>query len=64
MVRLKPAAPQSRVKHSTTEPLCYQRNLFLTAKLLKQGYRYEKIENHFLNSTTDTQSQLLNTTLG
>ena len=21
-VRLKPAAPQSRVKHSTTEPLC------------------------------------------
>ena len=30
------------------------RNLFLTAKLLKQGYRYHKI--HFLNSTTDTQS--------
>ena len=23
-VRLKPAAPWSRVKHSTTEPLCYQ----------------------------------------
>ena len=33
-------------------------NLFLTAKLLKQGYRYHKrfFENHFLNSTTDTQS--------
>ena len=32
------------------------RNLFLTAKLLKQGYIYHKIEKHFLNSTTDTQS--------
>ena len=32
------------------------RNLFLTAKLLKQGYRYHKIRNHFLNSTTVTQS--------
>ena len=31
------------------------RNLFLTAKLLKQGYRYEKFEKHFLNSTTETQ---------
>ena len=38
------------------------RNLFLTAKLSKQGYRYHK--KHFLNSTTDTQSKLLNTTLG
>ena len=33
-----------------------KRNLFLTAKSLKQGYRYHKIEKHFLNSTTDTQS--------
>ena len=32
------------------------RNLFLTAKLLKQGYRYHKFQKHFLNSTTDTQS--------
>ena len=32
------------------------RNLFLTAKLLKQGYRYHKFEKHFLNSTIDTQS--------
>ena len=33
------------------------RNLFLTAKLSKQGYRYaKKFEKHFLNSTTDTQS--------
>ena len=33
------------------------RNLFLTAKLLKQGYRYRQIiEKHFLNSTTDTKS--------
>ena len=32
------------------------RNLFSTAKLLKQGYRYQKIEKHFLNSTTDTHS--------
>ena len=32
------------------------RNLFLTAKLLKQGYRYHKSEKHFLNSTTVTQS--------
>ena len=31
------------------------RNLFLTAKLLKQGYRYHKFEKHFLNSTKDTQ---------
>ena len=30
--------------------------LFLTAKLLKQGYRYHKFEKRFLNSTTDTQS--------
>ena len=34
------------------------RNLILTAKLSKQGYRYYiiKFEKHFLNSTTDTQS--------
>ena len=32
------------------------RNLFLTAKLLKQGYRYHKFEKHFRNSTADTQS--------
>ena len=32
------------------------RNLFLTAKLLKQGYQYHKFEKPFLNSTTDTQS--------
>ena len=32
------------------------RNLFLTEKLLKQGYRYHKIRKAFLNSTTDTQS--------
>ena len=32
------------------------RNLFLTAKLLKQGYRYHKIRKAFLNSTTNTQS--------
>ena len=31
------------------------RNLFLTAKLLKQGYRYHKIRKAFLHSTTDTQ---------
>ena len=31
------------------------RNLFLTAKLLKQGNRYHKLEKHFLNSTTYTQ---------
>ena len=32
------------------------RNFFLTAKLLKQGFRYHKIRKAFLNSTTDTQS--------
>ena len=33
------------------------RNLFLTAKLLKQGYiDIIKFEKYFLNSTTDTQS--------
>ena len=32
------------------------RNLFLTTDLLKQGYRYKKIEKPFLNSTSDTQS--------
>ena len=34
------------------------RNLYLTAKLLKQGYRYHIIrkKKHFLNSTTDLQS--------
>ena len=32
------------------------RNLFLTAKLLKQGYRYLYFEKHFLKSTTDTKS--------
>ena len=41
------------------------RNLFLTAKLLKQGYRYHKIRKaFFLNSTTGTQSKLLNTNIG
>ena len=58
-VRLEPATLQSRVKHSTTEPLRSQarvcsnvddfnkRNLFLTAKLLKQGCRYHKIRKAF-----------------
>ena len=32
------------------------RNLFLTAKLLKQVIDIIKFEEHFLNSTTDTQS--------
>ena len=32
------------------------RNLFLTAKLLKQGYRYHKIRKAFSKFTTDTQS--------
>ena len=32
------------------------RNLFLTAKLLKQFIDIIKFEKHFLNSTTDTQS--------
>ena len=40
------------------------RNLFLTAKVLKQGYRYHKILKAFSISTTDSQSQLLNTTGG
>ena len=40
------------------------RKLFLTAKLLKQVIDIIKFEKHFLNSTTDTQSKLLNTTLG
>ena len=31
-------------------------NLLLTAKLLKQGYRYHKKQKQFLHSTTDTQS--------
>ena len=34
------------------------RNLFLTAKLFKQGYRYNKIRKAFLNSTTDTKTLL------
>ena len=33
-----------------------KRNLFLTVKLLKQGYRYHKFEKHFLNSIIDTPS--------
>ena len=32
------------------------RNLFLTAKLLKHGYRYNKIRKAFSKSTKDTQS--------
>ena len=36
------------------------RKLLLTAKLLEQGYRYHKFIEHFLNSTTDTQSRSLN----
>ena len=32
------------------------RNLFLTAKLLNQGYRYHKIRKAFSKFTTDTQS--------
>ena len=39
------------------------RNLFLTAKLLKQGIDIIKFVKHFLHSTTDTQSRLLNTIL-
>ena len=31
------------------------RNLFLAAKLLKQGNNIIKFEKHFLNCTTDTQ---------
>ena len=36
--------------NSTTE------TYFWLPKLVKQVYRYHKIEKHFLNSTTDTQS--------
>ena len=32
------------------------RNLFLTAKLLKQGYRYHKIRKPFSKFYPDTQS--------
>ena len=32
------------------------RNLFFTAKFLKEGYRYNKIRITFFYSTTDTQS--------
>ena len=32
------------------------RNLFLTAKILKQGLDMIKFEKHFLNSTTGTRS--------
>ena len=32
------------------------RNQLLTAKLLKQGYQYQKFVKHYLNSITDTQS--------
>ena len=39
------------------------RNLFLTAKLLNKVIDIIKFEKHFPNSTTDTQSQLLNTIL-
>ena len=31
LVRLEPTAPQSRVKHSTTEPLCSLINVFSAA---------------------------------
>ena len=34
----------------------YMKKKLLTAKLLKQGYRYYKTRKYFLNSTTDTQS--------
>ena len=37
--------------------------LFLTAKLLKKVIGKIKFEKHFLNSTTYTQSLLLNTIL-
>ena len=36
-VRLVPATPQSRGKHSTTEPLCSQ-IIFCTIKILQNGY--------------------------
>ena len=39
-----------------------KRNLFLTAKLLNKVIDIINIEKHVLNSTTDTQSKLLNTT--
>ena len=39
------------------------RNLFLTAKLLIKVIDIKKIEKHYLNSTTDTQNELLNTIL-
>ena len=46
--------------HSNGERIyfaCLQRhNQFLSAKLSKESYRYNKIRKHFLNSTTNTQS--------
>ena len=39
------------------------RNQFLTAKLLKQCYRYNRLYKHFLNSTTHTHTWLLNSLL-
>ena len=40
------------------------RNLFLTAKLLKQGYRYHKIRKAFSKFYHRHSDILLNTTLG
>ena len=40
------------------------RNLFLTAKLLKQGYRYHKIRKAFSKFYHRHSELLLNTTLG
>ena len=37
-VRLEPAAPRSRVKHSTTEPLECETNFFLASGDLSAGY--------------------------
>ena len=42
-VRLEPAAPRSRVKHSTTEPL-----RFLSAGMLKWSYQKKIDEDMYL----------------
>ena len=35
-VRLEPAATQSRVKHSTTEPLCFHSDVMFCYKVIRE----------------------------
>ena len=58
IMRLKPAAPRSRVKHSTTEPLRSQEGALKRKLRLSQVYKSLSLHIRFMISDINLNSRL------